>query len=73
MAGKTLSRVRAGLRALHKDEQGADMLEYILILAAIVVPILGLVLWFRNEIYTWAVEKWREITGKAEDLSETPP
>ena len=34
------------LRALHRDEQGADMVEYILIVAAVALPLLAVIIWF---------------------------
>ena len=46
------------LRLLHSDEQGADMVEYILIIAAIALPVLGVVIWFWKDISTWASSLW---------------
>lgn len=56
---------RAGqvLRALHKDQQGANMVEYILIIAAISLPLIAVVLYYRNEIADWAKQKWDDARG----------
>lgn len=54
------------LKALHEDEQGADMVEYILVVAAIALPLLGVVVWFWQEIKTKAIELWERIWGAAE-------
>ena len=53
-----LKSIGRKLQALHKDEQGADMVEYILIIAAIALPVLALVIWFWKDISKWAVGLW---------------
>ena len=59
------------LRSLHRDEQGADMVEYILIIAAIALPLLAVILWFRNDIAEWLGEQWEDIKeGEGTDPSE---
>ena len=54
------------LKAFHEDEQGADMVEYILIVAAIALPLLGFVVFFWKEIREWAYGLWGTIKGDAE-------
>lgn len=49
------------LRSLHKDEQGADMVEYILIVAAIALPLLAVIIWFRKDIWQWVSDAYEEI------------
>ena len=53
-----LKAIGRKLQALHKDEQGADMVEYILIVAAIALPVLAVVIWFWKDISTWAYKLW---------------
>ena len=53
-----LQAIGRKLRALHRDEQGADMVEYILIVAAIALPVLAVVIWFWKDISTWAYKLW---------------
>jgi len=48
-----LKALKDKLSALHRDEQGADMVEYILIVAAIGLPLLGVIIWFRKDIASW--------------------
>jgi Flp pilus assembly pilin Flp len=60
---KKLQSLRRGLTALHKDEQGADKVEYILIVAAIALPLLAVVVWFRKDIATWVSNAWTTING----------
>lgn len=51
------------LGALHRDERGADMIEYILIVAAIALPLLAVVIWFWTDISQWAKELWADAKG----------
>jgi Flp pilus assembly pilin Flp len=53
------------LKQLHGDERGAEGLEKLLIVAAIVLPLLGLLIIFRNEIRTWVVNIWEQAKGDA--------
>jgi Flp pilus assembly pilin Flp len=61
-----LKRVGRTLRALHRDEGGADMVEYILVIAAIALPLLAIILIFRDRIWDWVQEQWQNIRGSAE-------
>ena len=54
------------LKALHNDEQGAGMVEYILIIAAVVLPLLGIILWFWKDIVEWATEAYDDVRGGQE-------
>lgn len=68
MTKQWVSHMRDGLRKLHRDEQGADMLEYILILAAIALPVLAVILWFWNDIKVWAGDAYEDIkSGEGTD------
>jgi len=60
-----LDRVMRSLKRLHRDERGAEGLEKLLIIAAIVLPLLGLLIIFREEIKTWVVEIWKTAKGDA--------
>jgi Flp pilus assembly pilin Flp len=58
-----LKGIKKTLSALHSDEQGADMVEYILIIAAIGLPLLAVVIWFWHDISKQANEWWEAIKG----------
>ena len=60
-----LKAISKTLQALHRDEQGADMVEYILIVAAIALPVLALVIWFWKDMAIWAKGLWD--SAKAEE------
>jgi Flp pilus assembly pilin Flp len=49
-------------KALYRDERGAEGLEKILIVAAVVLPLLGLLIWFREEIGKWAMDLWGTVS-----------
>jgi len=65
-----MARVGEQLKALHRDERGVDMVEYILIVAAIALPLLGFVVYFWGEIKKWTLDLWGELTGKAKGQME---
>lgn len=60
-----LGRIGKSLSALHNDEQGADMVEYILIVAAIALPLMGFIVYFWGDIKTWATGLFEQIKGDA--------
>ncbi len=55
------------LRRLHKDERGVEGVELILIIAAIALPLLGLLIIFRKEVREWVQGIWE----RARDSSES--
>ena len=57
--------VMDSLKRLHRDERGAEGLEKLLIIAAIVLPLLGILILFRNEIKEWVVNIWEDATEDA--------
>ena len=60
------------LKRLHADDRGAEGLEKLLILAAIVLPLLGLLIAFRREIAQWSTDMWNQIKGEADAPLSTP-
>jgi len=60
------ARVVSQLKRLHRDERGAEGLEKLLIIAAVVLPLLGLLIIFRNEIRAWVTDIWRTAREEAE-------
>ena len=55
------------LASLHHDERGAEGLEKLLIIAAIVIPLLGLLIFFRDELRDWVTGGWDDIQQDATD------
>jgi len=52
------------LKALHRDEQGADMVEYVLIVAAVALPLLAVIIWFWKDISRWVGTAYSAIRGE---------
>jgi Flp pilus assembly pilin Flp len=55
--------IKKTLSALHRDEKGADMVEYILIVAAVGLPLLAVIIWFWHDIGKAVDEWWGQIRG----------
>ena len=56
-------------RRVHRDEQGAEGLEKLLIIAAVVLPLLGLLIFFRNEMGEWVSDLWEEVKNDGQDFN----
>ena len=67
-----MANVWRTLKRLHADDRGAEGLEKLLIIAAIVLPLLGLLIVFRQEIGTWVSGLWNQIKGDASTPVPTP-
>jgi Flp pilus assembly pilin Flp len=52
------------LGRMYRDEQGAEGLEKLLIIAAIALPLLGILIYFRNDITKWINEGWDAVRGR---------
>lgn len=55
------------LKRLHNDERGADMVEYILLIAAVGLPLLAVLIWFWKDISAWARSLYEDAKGSAEE------
>ncbi|MBS3733917.1 MAG: hypothetical protein KGY99_03215 [Phycisphaerae bacterium] len=58
-----LRRLRQILGRLHRDEQGIDTIEYILLVAFIALPLVAVALIFRDELWTRVRDWWDRIAG----------
>ena len=54
-------------KRLYADERGAEGLEKLLILAAIVLPLLAVLFIFRDGVSSFARNMWNKIVGDAGD------
>ncbi|MEM1107510.1 MAG: hypothetical protein AAGH99_02355 [Planctomycetota bacterium] len=61
-----IKKTRQTLGTLHCDERGAEGLEKLLIVAAIVLPLLGLLLFFRSDLEGFVTERWENVVGTEE-------
>lgn len=58
---------------LHRDERGAEALEKILIFAAIAIPLLGVLIFFRGKISELLGTSWSNMTGQGDPTQQTNP
>ena len=65
----TIRNAAAAARRLWRDEQGAEGLEKLLIVAAVVLPLLGLLIFYRNEIGEWVGDMWGDVRDDADDFN----
>ncbi|NLF31657.1 MAG: hypothetical protein GX591_12315 [Planctomycetes bacterium] len=63
-----LRRGKGLLGRLHRDDRGAEGLEKLLILAAVVLPLLGLLIFFGKDIVEWVRDALDDVKGESEDL-----
>jgi Flp pilus assembly pilin Flp len=62
-----LKSIRRRLRDLHRDDRGADMVEYILLIAAVALPLLAVLIYFWKDISNWAGSLYEDAKGSAEE------
>ena len=61
------------VRRLIREEQGAEGMEKLLIVALIVLPLLGLLIIFKNSVWEWAVNRWNTVEGDDSSSSNPQP
>ena len=65
---RTLTRIKDATLRLYRCEKGAEGLEKLLIVGAIVIPLLGLLIFFRNEIKDWTTGAWEEVKDDSDEF-----
>ena len=63
-----MRRIMHCLICLHHDERGIEGLEKLLIVAAITLPLLGLLIVFRNELREWVQSLWGQALQDARSV-----
>jgi len=63
-----MQRFRHAVRRLYRDEQGAEGLEKLLILALVVLPLLAVLIFFAGDIKEWMTGKWEDVKDEADTL-----
>lgn len=64
---KMLTNMKQAVLELWNNEQGAEGLEKVLIIAAIALPLLAVLLFFSGEIRDWVTDNWDSVGGTSED------
>ena len=67
---KTLTNMKEAILELWNDDQGAEGLEKVLIIAAIALPLLAVLLFFSGEIREWVSENWDSVQGTSGDEND---
>ena len=65
-----VTKVAAALKRVHADERGAEGLEKLLIIGAIVLPLLAVLLVFRKSISEWLTSSWEEVSTDAGNIDK---
>lgn len=67
---KMLTNMKEAVLELWEDDQGAEGLEKVLIIAAIALPLLAVLLFFSGEIRDWVSENWDSVQGTSGDEND---
>lgn len=67
---KMLTNIKEAVLELWNDDQGAEGLEKVLIIAAIALPLLAVLLFFSGEIRDWVSDNWDSVQGTSTDENE---
>ena len=71
MKGRTMSTtLKKMLNALHNDQRGAGMVEYVLIIAGVALPLLAVIIWFWGEIKDWVMEQLGIVKDQAGEAGQ---
>jgi Flp pilus assembly pilin Flp len=62
-----LKRLAANLKRFYKDETGAEPLEKILIIGLIILPLLAILIFFKNDFTEWVRGLWDTVRDEHED------
>lgn len=68
-----LSVIKAEIARFLREDRGAEGAEKLLIIGAIVLPILGLLIVFRNNISEWVKNMWGDVKTDADTYDTSMP
>lgn len=69
---KILNNIKQNAMHLWRDDSGAQMVEKVLIIAAISLPILAVLLYFSSEIREWVAGNWASVRGETASENNDP-
>lgn len=61
-----IETIKQAVIDLWNDDQGAEGLEKVLIIAAVALPLLAVLLFFAGDIRQWVGDNWTEVTGNSD-------
>ena len=62
-----LISLKRAVTRLHRDERGAEGLEKLLIIGAIVLPLLLLLIIFREALWNWVESSWESVIDRGQE------
>jgi len=65
------TRFKQAACRLYHCEKGAEGLEKLLIIGAIVIPLLGLLVFFRSAIGEWVGDMWEDVQSDSSNTYDT--
>jgi len=65
MARNLIKQSLNRLRLLHNDQKGADMVEYILLVAVVALPLLAVIIYYRDKIRDLLADLFGEVESDA--------
>jgi Flp pilus assembly pilin Flp len=68
-----MSSLLSTLKYVHNDETGAEGAEKVLIIAALVLPLLAVLLFFKEKIGEWLKTQWESILNNTQADTNTNP
>lgn len=69
---KMLTNMKEAALELWRDEEGAEGLEKVLIIAAIALPLLAILLFFSGAIKEWVTNEWGNVQDNQQDSDDNP-
>jgi hypothetical protein len=60
-------------KGMLRDERGAEGLEKILLIGALILPLLGILIYFKTEITEWMGGIWGNVKEDNQDYKYTGP
>ena len=63
---RTLTRIKDATVRLYRCEKGAEGIEKLLIIGAVVIPLLALLIIFRDKITDWTQDMWSDVQDDSE-------
>ena len=67
-----LIKTADALKRLYHCEKGAEGLEKLLIIGAIVIPLLAVLIVFRDRLNEWVRGAWSDVSSDAENNDTSP-
>lgn len=62
-----MKKMIAQFKAMLRDERGAEGLEKILLIGALILPLLGILIYFKGEITEWMSGIWGNVKDDNQD------